>query len=212
MNEQFDYNSAIIRPPPKSYSSGLTTRTGNPDYGLALRQWGNYCSILIEAGIKLILLPAEQSYPDSCFVEDAAVILKEKGIIIPTNICQESRTGEKKTVLEKLAEKSFTIVEGIKNPGTLDGGDVRRIENAFYIGESSRTNSLGIRQFRDIVKKYGYETYPIPVKSVLHLSTGSSYLGDNVVAAIKELAEFYQNYGRGGIENSPGEENSAGLF
>jgi len=212
MGGQFDYDSAIVRPPSRYFSKGLTTRLGNADYSLAQEQWSAYCSALVDAGVDLTILPPELDCPDSCFVEDVAVILKDERIVIPANIKEKSRKGEEKIVLEKLSTQGLNIVDGIKDPGTLDGGDVRRIGDTFYIGKSGRTNLQGIQQFIDKINQFGYEGYFISVNSVLHLSTGSSYLGNNTVAAIKELAESYINFGHKMIEIPDNEGYAAGLL
>ena len=50
------------------------------------------------------------------------------------------------------------------------------VGDTFYIGRSARTNAEGIRQFTEILGKYGYRVVEVPLEKVLHLKTGVNYL------------------------------------
>ena len=47
-------------------------------------------------------------------------------------------------------------VEYIKEPGTMEGGDVMMVGNHFYIGASDRSNPEGCKQFIEILEKHGH--------------------------------------------------------
>src|SRR5205823_11408671 len=69
------FTKAIVRPPSRNFAAGLTTSgLGAPDYQLALEQHAAYCAALAECGLQLIRLEPDERYPDSCFVEDAAIV------------------------------------------------------------------------------------------------------------------------------------------
>ena len=69
------FTKAIVRPPARNFAAGLTTaELGAPDYQLALEQHAAYCAALEQCGLQLISLEADERYPDSCFVEDAAIV------------------------------------------------------------------------------------------------------------------------------------------
>ena len=107
----------------------------------------------------------------SCFVEDAAVVTERCAII--TNPGAPTRKGEIEAtgpVLEKFYDSS--VIERITAPGTLEGGDVMRVDDRFYVGVSARTNREGIRQFAEILNRYGFECREVPLEKVLHLKTG----------------------------------------
>src|ERR1051326_7039050 len=71
------FTKAIVRPPSGNFAAGLTTaELGTPDYHLALEQHAAYCAALEQCGLQLIKLAADERYPDSCFVEDAAIIFE----------------------------------------------------------------------------------------------------------------------------------------
>jgi dimethylargininase len=159
---------------------GITSHPelGRPDYAGALVQHNAYIRALESLGVKVRVLPADEAYPDSCFVEDVAVVTEKCAIV--TNPGAPSRNAETKAIIPVL--KDFWEEENIHRisaPGTLEGGDVMRIENTFYIGLSARTNAEGIRQFTAILEKYGYKTIAVPLTEVLHLKTGVNYLAEN---------------------------------
>jgi dimethylargininase len=171
------FTHGIVRKIPKNLQDGLTTSNlGNPDFIKALQQHSNYIRALKKCGLKIITLKADEEFPDSTFVEDTAVVNKDLAVV--TNLGALSRRGEEREI-KTVLEKYFDKVKSIKNPGTLEGGDVLKIENEYFIGLSSRTNKDGAKQLEQILKKYGYSCSIIPFKNILHLKTGIAYIGDN---------------------------------
>lgn len=131
-----------------------------------------------QCDVDVTVLEADERYPDSCFVEDPALITRKCAII--TNPGAESRNGEKNEIIG--AVKKFfddDHIEYIKAPGTLDGGDVMMVGDHFYVGRSARTNEEGIRQLTEILAKYGMTCSEVKLEKVLHLKTGVNYLEDN---------------------------------
>ena len=55
------------------------------------------------------------------------------------------------------------IVERIRAPGTLEGGDVLRIGRRLFVGLTTRTNREGVAQFAAIVQPHGSTVIPVPV-------------------------------------------------
>jgi len=179
------FTKAIVRKPGKSYPNGITTSNlGKPDYQLALKQHQNYCKALQDCGLQVITLEALEQYPDSCFVEDTAVVTEKMGIISRPG--DERRRGEETIILPEL-EKHLPL-EKIEYSGTLDGGDILQIKDKFYIGISDRTNLLGAEQFGKIVQKYGYKAITVNTGNMLHLKTGVNYLGNNVIIVQEAFA------------------------
>ncbi|MDR2860716.1 MAG: N(G),N(G)-dimethylarginine dimethylaminohydrolase [Elusimicrobiota bacterium] len=182
------FKNAIVRTPCKSLINGITSnpQLGKPDYENALRQHKSYICALESCGVKVTVLPPLDDYPDSCFVEDVAV-LSEKCAII-TNPGAPARNGEIESIIPIINTfYNAQQIHSIKSPGTLEGGDIMRIENTFYAGLSARTNEEGIRQFSDILSKYGYTVITVPLTEVLHLKTGVNYLANNHLLACGEF-------------------------
>ena len=150
------FNHVIVRRPCKAMVEGITSGLypGKPDYELALKEHDDYIEALKQCDVDVTVLEADERYPDSCFVEDPALITRKCAII--TNPGAESRNGEKDEIIDAV-RKFFDEdhIEYIKAPGTLEGGDVMMVGDHFYVGRSARTNEEGIRQLTEILEKYG---------------------------------------------------------
>ena len=174
------FKNAIVRRPCKAMTEGITSapELGKPDYELALIQHDSYIEALKKCGVEVTVLPADERYPDSCFVEDPAVITRKCAII--TNPGAPSRNGEKLEIIGAV-RKFFKEeeIEYINDPGTLEGGDVMMVGDHFYVGRSARTNEEGIRQFIAILEKYGLTGSEVTLEEVLHLKTGVNYIENN---------------------------------
>jgi len=189
------FTRAIVRKPAETFAKGISTANlGKPDHNLALKQHEAYCEALIKCGLELTVLEANPDFPDSCFVEDTAVVTKDFGVIARPG--DHRRLGEEKEIKEVL--KPLLKLYEIEEPGTLDGGDIMQADNNFYIGLSARTNLSGSKQLSEILKKHNFEVYSIPVCTMLHFKTGVNYLGDNNLLIHKDFCSkddfksFYQ--------------------
>lgn len=176
------FTKALLRPPPPTFAQGLTTaRDGAPDHARALAQHQAYTAALERCGLAISVLPAEPDYPDSCFVEDVA-ILTPRGAIV-TRPGAQSRQGEVETVAAAL-RVHYPDLARIMPPGTLDGGDVCNAGGHFLVGLSHRTNDEGARQLAAWLADCGYSSSTIDIRRVrrlLHLKSGLSYIGDGRV-------------------------------
>jgi dimethylargininase len=174
------FKNVIARRPGTSITEGITSapELGKPDHQLALRQHQAYCQALESCGVQVTVLPPLEEYPDSCFVEDTAVLTTRCAVI--TNPGAPSRRGEVDHMVDVI--RSFypaDRVEFIRDPGTLEGGDVMMVGDHFYVGLSARTNQEGIDQFLSILGRHGLSGSQVPLKEVLHLKTGVNYIENN---------------------------------
>ena len=113
------FTRAIVRTPGKSLAAGLTTAgLGPPDYQTALAQYQEYIQTLQASGLEVLVLEANEKYPDSTFVEDTALLTPHCAII--TNPGAPSRKGETGAIKEVLKD-FFPQLEEIQAPGTVDG-------------------------------------------------------------------------------------------
>ncbi len=169
------YTNAIVRRPGRNFASGITTSNlGQPDFGKALEQHAAYCEALIRCGVELTVLDADERYPDGCFVEDMAVVNGRVKVISRPGAT--TRRGEEEAIAQVLA--GYGPVESITAPGTLEGGDVLRAENHYFIGISARTNREGAGQLADILTKHGFTSSFVRVEAGLHLKSDIAYLGE----------------------------------
>ena len=156
----------------------LTHLTREPiDLPRAVEQHRSYEEALATLGFTVQRLEALPDLPDSVFVEDAAVVLPEVAII--TRPGAASRRPEVASVADALgAYRSLSFIE---DPGTVDGGDILVVGSTIYAGESSRTNSDGIRQLAELVAVHGYSVQTVKVSGCLHLKSAVTRVGEHSV-------------------------------
>lgn len=171
------FKNAIVRKPCPELTRGLSSASlGTPDYNKALEQHSHYVDALRVCGMEVMVLEADSRFPDSVFVEDVALCTSEFAIV--TNPGAPSRNGEKIEMKAHL-QSFYTQVESIEAPGTLDAGDVMMVGRHFYIGISQRSNTHGAEQLIAILERFGMTRTMVPLKNMLHLKTGLSYLEQN---------------------------------
>lgn len=181
------FNNAIVRTPSKSVMNGITSKhLGSPDIELTLNQHKKYIQALIKCGLKVEVLEPDETFPDGNYVEDVAVLTDKFALI--TNPGAVSRREEILKIIPVI-ERYYEEIEFIQAPGFLEGGDIMRVDNHFYIGQSERTNAEGAKQFISILKKYGYTGSTVKVTGVLHLKTGMTYLEEGTLLVTKDYKE-----------------------
>ncbi len=188
------FTHAIVRTPGKSMVNGLTTaHLGPPDYAKALLQHGDYIQALEECGLDVVVLPPDERFPDSTFVEDVALLTKHCAII--TNPGAPSRRGET-AAIKKVLLGFYEKIEEVQPPGTVEAGDIMMVGTHFFIGLSERTNEEGARQVIAYLEKYGLSGSVVSLEKVLHLKTGVAYLeNDNLLACGEFLTkEAFQHF------------------
>jgi dimethylargininase len=162
-------------------ADGITTaKLGAPDYETALRQHLAYVEALRACGLTIITLPADEAFPDSCFVEDTALLTRRCAIVARPGA--PTRQGEEAAVLE-LLPRYFGHIESIVAPGTIEPGDIMMVGDHFYIGLSKRTNAAGAQQMISLLEKHGLGGSTVEIQGMLHLKTGLSYLENNTLMA-----------------------------
>jgi dimethylargininase len=183
------FTKAIVRPPAENFADGLTTADlGTPDFEQPLEQHARYCAALKQCGLALTWLEPDARYPDSTFVEDAAVLTEHSAIL--THPGAPSREGEV-TAIGQALRQFYSRFYTITPPGTLDGGDICEAGTHFFIGVSERTNAEGARQLAGYLEQEGFTSSMVDIHGVpgiLHLKSGIAYLGDNRLVLIDALA------------------------
>lgn len=179
------FKYAIVRKPSRSMIEGISeAELGLPNYDNAIKQHDDYIEALKECGLEVTELPAVEEYPDSCFVEDPALMTPHCAIL--TNPGAESRRGEVAHIADAV-RKFYDNVEEIKSPGFVEAGDIMMVGDHYYIGLSERTNQEGADQMIAILEKYGMSGSVVEMSEVLHLKTGLGYLEDNNLVACGEF-------------------------
>lgn len=188
------FKKAIVRTPGKSIINGLsTTNLGLPNYQKALEQHSEYIKALEVCGLEVLILPADERFPDSTFVEDIALLTPECAII--TNPGASSRKGEIAEI-KGVLNIFYSKIEQVKDPGTVEAGDIMMVGTHFYIGLSERTNLDGAQQIIKFLEQYDLSGSIIKLEKVLHLKTGVAYLEHNNLLACGEFVthEEFQKF------------------
>ena len=183
------FTRAIVRPPSDTFAQGITTAgLGRPDSALAREQHAAYCRALESCGLDVSTLPPLPEYPDSCFVEDTAVLLPELAVI--NSFGAESRRGEEAGVAEWLAGvRPLWRVAEAGNGARLEGGDVLQVGEWFFVGLSARTNRAGAEAFGRAVAAHGYRWATLEVGHPPHLKTSLTWVGGRSLVMTAELAD-----------------------
>jgi dimethylargininase len=191
------FTQAIVRIPASNFAEGLSTgQLGVPLFEQVLQQHARYCEALRECGLSITTLEPDLAHPDATFVEDTAVLTTRNAIL--TRPGARSREGEV-TAMRPVLRSFFPATVEIEAPGTLDGGDICEAEDHFFLGLSHRTNEEGARQLAAHLARVGFTSAVIDVRemnSILHLKSGISYVGNNTLVVIDELAghELFAGY------------------
>lgn len=180
---------ALVRIPASNLDEGeLTHLERRPvDKARADEQWDNYCAALVAEGWETVEVDAAPELADSAFVEDTVVFFGDLAVVASPGA--ESRRPEIEAVERTVRSVPGLTVERIELPGTLDGGDVLKVDSTVYVGASSRTNAEGIRQLRALLTPHGYAVVAVPVTKALHLKSTMTALPDGTIIGDPALVD-----------------------
>jgi dimethylargininase len=147
------------------------------DLNVARAQHHAYANALRELGCDVIELPAEPDLPDSVFVEDTAFILPEVAVI--TRPGADSRKPETASIIRALTP--FIKLVRVREPATVDGGDVLVLGKKIYVGLSTRSNPEAIHQLNEILREYGYSVIGVELRDCLHLKSAVTRVDDQTL-------------------------------
>jgi dimethylargininase len=190
---------------PRLADCELTHQSRVPiDAAKAAEQHAAYEEALRDAGYEVIRLPELPDHPDAVFVEDTAILLGDHAVI--TRPGAESRRGEIESTAAGLAP--FFNIHRIER-GYLDGGDVLQIGKRVYVGLSTRTDQQGIDALAEIAGPLGYDVIRAQLGDCLHLKTGTTVAGDNILLHIPGAIDPAQFEGVEPLAVAAGEEAAA---
>lgn len=176
---------ALVRTPGESYAQALSSTQARIDVALARKQHAEYCEVLRATGLRVEMLPPAEEFPDSCFMQDPALIVND--VAVKCRMGAPTRAGEPRLIENWLT--SHFVVEEITAPGTLEGGDVLMTPEVIFVGESARTNAAGIARLKEIFERREIRIEPIRVEKYLHLLSAATYVGNNTLLALDDYAE-----------------------
>jgi dimethylargininase len=147
------------------------------DLRLAVSQHDGYCAVLKGLGVIVTKLSENESYPDSCFVEDTAIVVDELAVMCSMGV--PSRRGETRLIERELSQ--YREIARISLPATIEGGDVLRIGKKIFVGQSSRTNLAGIEELAKILEPSGYRVVQVRTKGSLHLKSACTAIDEETL-------------------------------
>jgi len=157
------------------------------DVELARRQWRQYVDTLRSNGWRTVEVSPADDCPDGVFVEDTVVVVRGELAVMTNPGAPERR--EEVAVVEGVVGEIGLQVARIVSPGTLDGGDVLKIGDTFYVGRGGRTNDDGIEQLTRLVATYGVRVVPVDVTKALHLKSAVTALPDGTVVGHPDFVD-----------------------
>lgn len=178
------------------------------DIKVAEAQHKDYREALQRAGAQVAFITPEPEFPDGVFVEDTAVILDE--IIVITRPGAATRRGETVSVASALAP--HRPLSFIREPATLDGGDVMRAGRDLFVGITARSNRDGFDQLKAIASRFGYRVVAVPVTGCLHLKTAVTAVDTTTLMINPACVSRVIFDGYGLIEVPPDEPSGADVL
>ena len=167
--------------------------TEEPDLAKAVAEYDRFVDILRGIVTDVHFLPTDdRTGLDSIYVRDAACVAG-RGIVL-CRMGKPPRSGEPAAVGDFCAQAGWPVIGTIREPGTLEGGDVAWLdEKTAAVGHGYRTNAEGIRQFRALVAGEGGEVIEVPLPhwdgpgDVLHLMSMLSPVAERTLLVYSRL-------------------------
>ena len=175
---------AMVREPGDRYPGCISSHPlhHTVDTARARMQHAKYCETLSELGLEVIHVPRDDVHPDSCFVEDNAVVHGGRALIC--RMARKSRRGEQPGVEAVL--RDYMPVQWAAAPATVEGGDVVHLPDRLICGVTKRTNLDGVVQMRDWLQ-VRVDTVVDP--DIVHLKSFLTSLGEGRVIVTRKYAE-----------------------
>ena len=150
--------------------------------------------VLETFGCEVIDIPELPNHPNSVFTRDTALCTPQGYIKLKMGLA--ARRGEEEWMAHILESIGEPCAGEIKEPGTVEGGDVILAGSAAFIGLSGRTNEDGANQLSGILSDMNYEIRKVGVKYPhLHLGGAMSAVGPEQILCCKDM--FPQDFFNG---------------
>jgi dimethylargininase len=198
---------AIVREPGNGLSKCISTHPMRHTINVARAraQHAEYIEILEDLGLEIILLDRDDGLPDSCFVEDTAVVHGGKALICrPANEARRDEVAAIESILSDMLD-----VKRAFEPATIEGGDVLHLRDMLVCGLTLRTNGEGARQLADWI---GVKVDTIADPTMMHLKSHVSYIRDGTVLVTRSLADHPALAGDERLVVPDGEEYAANVL
>ncbi|XVQ13428.1 dimethylargininase [Spirillospora sp. CA-255316] len=175
--------TALVRAPGPRLADGIVTHVDRRpvDVGLAARQHEAYAGALRAAGWRVRAVAPADRCPDAVFVEDALVVAGDTAVLCRSGALRRRAELEG---AERAALDLGLRLSRIKEPGTLDGGDVLQVGDTVYVGRGARTNEEGVCQLAHLLG--GRRVVPVATDGTLHLKSAMTALPDGSLIGLPQ--------------------------
>jgi dimethylargininase len=163
------------------------------DVELAMHQWLAYVETLHGAGWAVSEIEPVENCPDAVFVEDAIIVFDDLAVIARPGA--PSRRPEVAGA-EEAALRIGLDIHRIEAPGTLDGGDVLKVDRTVYVGLGGRTTTSAVAQLETLLSARGWVVRRVPVRRVLHLKSAVTALPDGTIIGYPDHVDEAATYDR----------------
>ena len=177
-----------VDPQKWNYIAPLNQRLINENYN-------EFYQIIKNSGAEIIelqMIDENEELCDSIFTHDPSLVLKDGAIIL--NMGKNLRKKETEEHINFYNEEKIPIIGEVINNGTIEGGDCLWInKKTLLVGESYRTNKIGIDQLGNIVNKHDIKLMPIKLpkynneNSCFHLMSLISMLDNDLAIGCMSL-------------------------
>ncbi len=183
----FTFSHTLCRTPALSVIQGLRADDGeNPDPEQFRKEHELYIAALRKAGAEVTVLEPLEDFPDSVFIEDAALCLKGTAICLPQGA--ETRKGETAALRPSLLTSMKAVID-LQTDSTIDGGDILCTDDVVMVGLSARTTKQAALDLKPVVRDLGYDLQILRTPpGVLHFKTDSALLDNETIFSTKRLA------------------------
>jgi dimethylargininase len=184
----YRFSKAIARAPARSVVQGLrAVNHGSPSFDVFQAEHMAYLSALQQAGLDVRTLDTLEEYPDSVFIEDAALCLPQGAITLQPGA--PSRTGESAVLGPELSRLGMEV-HPFDSEGFVDGGDILVTDAAILVGLSSRTNRAGYEWLKSFLAGWGYAVEAVHTPDhVLHFKSDCCVLDSDTIMATSRLSD-----------------------
>lgn len=178
----------ILRAMPDSFVDALQEKPVSINLKRARKEHNAYVQTIESFGIGVIELPSNPTCPDSCFIEDTAIVVSPE-LALTTCPGAPTRRPEVEGVRQGL-EGLFGRTPGMPihrqatiplKQATLDGGDVLRAGRTFFVGLSSRTSKTAVSWLKDLLAEEGHDVVGVEVHDGLHLKSAATMVDETLV-------------------------------
>jgi len=164
-----------------------------PDFRKAIEEYDSFWGILKRFIPEIHFLPADdETGMDSIYVHDS-LLMTDKGAVL-CSMGKEERVAEPPAAGKFLEELGIPVLGSIGGEGKLEGGDVVWFDKrTLAVGLGYRTNSEGLRQFRELLADAADECVEVPLphwegpEGVMHLMSLISPVRGDVAVVYSRL-------------------------